>query len=124
MKLRINSDGSMEFDVDSLVDAVALAQAARGTAPVQQQIIEQESDRPTQLGNNFTRSHPGAADMNDVSYKTWVFLVDNDNEVGVHLSAVGRHFGITPSAAQARCTKLMHLGHAKRVRTGYYRALS
>ena len=109
MKVRINPDGSMEFDVDNVADAVALVGMATPRRKTSRRRRAPRADKATEL--------------NEIQLKTWSYLVDNDTETGVHLSDIARHLGIKKDNACWWCQTLLKAGYAQRVSRGYYRAL-
>lgn len=136
MKFSIKPDGTFEFDDVTAAEAVELARQAKApVAPAppprstMREVVElittpliEAAERPNSV--QYASTIPGTASMSDIWYKTWVFLVDNDHDRGVAVSAVSRHFGCSDSAAHSRLMKLVKNGYAKRVSRGFYRALS
>lgn len=113
MKVRINADGSMEFDVDNVADAAAVIRLATNKV----EGIDAE-DPVIQVA-----PRRNAAELNAAQFKVWSYLVDNDSEIGVHIAAVARHVGIKKDNSSWWCQTLVRMGYAKRVSRGYYRAL-
>ena len=123
MKFSIKPDGTFEFDDVTAAEAVELARQAK--APVAPAPVKvPPAPRPEPVRAEYASTIPGTASMTDIWYKTWVFLVDNDHDRGVSVSAISRHFGCSDSAAHSRLMKLVKNGYAKRVSRGFYRALS
>lgn len=111
MKVRINKDGSMEFDVNNVEEAAALVRIAAGAA------------EPAAAKEKKTKPAKNAPELNEIQFKTWSYLVDNDSDTGVHISAIARHLGIKKDNACWWCQTLLQKGYAMRVSRGYYRAL-
>lgn len=116
MKVHINSDGTVELDVvdgesHAAIELIDALQARRRTS--------------IQLADEVRESRAGeTANLTASLYRTWEFLVNNDNPDGVHISAVARAFACGNIAATDRLKALLKQGNAKRVRRGYYRATS
>lgn len=123
MKFSIKPDGTFEFDDVTTAEALELARQAK-TPVVPTPVKIPPPSRPDLVRAEYASTIPGTAHMSDIWYKTWVFLVDNDNDRGVAVSAISRHFGCSDSAAHSRVMKLVKNGFAKRVSRGFYRALS
>lgn len=126
MKVRINPDGSMEFDVDSVEDAAALVRVATGrrrgrsSRAVSKETPTAKLPLEVPLKVEDNRNNP---ELNTMQFKVWSYLVDNDSDNGVHIAAVARHIGIKKDNASWWCQTLVKLGYAKRVLRGYYRPL-
>lgn len=107
MKVRINADGSMEFDVDSVADAAAVIRLATN---------KDEPEPEVEPGRN-------APELNTTQFAVWSYLIDNDCETGIHIAAIGRAMGIKKDNSSWWCQTLLRMGYAKRISRGYYRAL-
>lgn len=107
MKLHVNKDGSFDLDLNGTDD---LNKAAKFIREIQNTPSPQDS------------SHDGGNDLNGLQYAAWTWLIENDNEHGVHFTAMARAMRITEKAASQRCTRLMNMGYAERVGAGKYRA--
>jgi DNA-binding MarR family transcriptional regulator len=66
----------------------------------------------------------GSSNLNQIQYRTWEYLCENDNNEGIHVSQLAKAFGLTRAAANSRLLVIEKLGYAKRVHKGYYRALT
>jgi len=66
----------------------------------------------------------GTKELNEIQYRTWSYLCDNDVAGGVHVSQVAHAFGINNMAANSRLLTLHKAGYAERTAKGYYRALT
>jgi len=106
MKLHVNKDGSFDLDLDAKED---LGKAAK--------LIREIQNIPTQE----TRDE-GGRDLNGVQYAAWTWLIENDQDRGVHYTAMARDMSLTEKAASQRIMTLVRLGYAERVGSGTYRA--
>jgi hypothetical protein len=62
--------------------------------------------------------------LNDCQSETYDWLVSNDIESGIHISALARELGISKEAASNRLQRLSEMGFARRVGGGKYRAVT
>lgn len=135
MKISISTNTGITFEVAG-DDAETVEAAVRAVARVivrEQRVTELRhragtKPRPTVVGSMDNHPRPagvftGTQALNAIQFETWKFLLDNDTETGVHLSAVARALSITDGAAGSRCSTLVKRGYASRVREGYYRAI-
>lgn len=102
MKIKANADGSFEFEVDNIEEGVALHKKLTASTE------NRDSEK---------------VDLNTVQNELYYFLVDNDCEAGITISAVSHHFEISYKSANQRLIKLTNMGHLKRVGAGRYRAI-
>lgn len=107
MKVQLNDDGSMEFDVQCEDDIILL-----------KKITEKKDEKQIRKDD---LNAVGA--MNKWEYETYCYLVDHDCEEGVAIDAMHRALDITNGAAYTRCATLVKRGHAKRVGRGRYKAI-
>lgn len=101
MKVHVNTDGTLDFDVQTADDIKLLREATT---------------------NGHSTEPPMTVALNEIQYEAWTFLVENDNEFGVHFLRYAEAKGISEKAAQQRLRTLMEMGYAKRVARGKYRA--
>lgn len=101
MKVHVNPDGTMDFDVQSADDIKLLREATT---------------------NGHNAEAPKTMALNEIQYEAWTFLVENDNEFGVHFMRYAEAKEITDKAAHYRLKTLVNMGYAKRVARGKYRA--
>ena len=113
MKVRVNPDGSMEFDVNDVSEISALVSSGF------------LSGIPTgqQNHNGEPRRRANDSPLNPMQYKTWSYLVDNEAPSGIHIGEIARHLGVKRDNASWWCQTLTHAGLAERVTRGYYRAV-
>lgn len=107
MKVHVNKDGSFELDLNNGDD---LSKAAK--------FIREIQAVPPQQG----KQNEGGTDLNALQYESWTWLIENDNEYGVHFTAMARTMRITEKAASQRLARLATMGYAERVGAGKYRA--
>jgi len=126
VKITFNTDDTVSIDVwpsDDLERLLAVAKLFRQSKPVKK---PPRFEQP--VGTLDFSARPGAVfnntqHLNSLQYETWSFLVDNDCQNGIHVNAVARHLGISDSAASTRLRRLVSMGYAVRLSTGYYRPL-
>ena len=121
MKVTVNVDG-IEVSIDIV----------NGEAESAIKFIDALRDRESRKKASQQRAETtiaaqtkvGCGNLNQIQYRTWEFLCENDCSAGIHVSAVARGFGISSPAANTRLIVLEKTGYAKRVQRGYYRALT
>lgn len=142
MKVTINLDGSVSFEVDSAADALALAKAIQNGASAlvekpkpktvaeatktadplwdeAKKPVKSKSKRPSKELLDMAR----AAGMTVASYVVWEFLVSReDDRRGVSIGEIAHHFHITNAAAGQRLVSLRKDGFCVRVGSGRYKA--
>jgi DNA-binding MarR family transcriptional regulator len=118
VSIKVNPDGS--FEVNSVEEAVQLSAIIKGTQPTEKQL---ETARLRSQSMTQAAEKVEGTPLNRLQYRTWEYLVENDNPEGTHVSQVGRSFGISRTTANTRLLVLERMGYAKRVAKGYYRAL-
>jgi hypothetical protein len=112
MKVTLNPDGSLDFDVDTVEEAVALARTIQhngnGSAPATKKI----------------RSAPvPQSEMIPVSpqlLSTWQYLVDHGSSSGTAATEVAAGQGLKLPTATYRLNHLIKAGLAHRVSPGFY----
>lgn len=110
--------GEVSFDVDTIDDAVALAQRIK-IEPSPSREGEEPPDGELSACDSYA-----TAELTGAQYEAWAYLVANENLVhGVTISAVARHLKVNNSTAGARLAKLVSMGYAERVSMGRYRPL-
>ena len=124
MRIEVLPDGTLSIDVPPTESA---SQVAGIIKELRGQSVEARTAAPSVKLVRQHRSLPAAqkapAELNDLQYATWEFLVDNDTPGGVHLTAVARGLGISDTAAGCRLRRLQMMGYTSRVSVGRYRAL-
>ena len=117
MSIKVNPDGS--FEVSSVEEAIQLSASIKGeVADKKKKSFKLRSESLTQAAEKVE-----GTPLNRLQYRTWEYLVENDNADGTHVSQVARSFGVSRTTANTRLLTLEKLGYAKRVAKGYYRAL-
>lgn len=119
MKVTINSDGEVTLDITNGDGQAALdlIHALQGD------VKRQKSAEERREVHRQAAAKVDGSPLNVLQYRTWEYLCGNDCNDGIHVSSVGKAFGITNSAANTRLVALTNLGYAKRVHRGYYRAI-
>ena len=108
MKIRIMPSGEIHMDTNGAPPA----EVAGVILSIQRELrrdTKPPAKRPPSLSGNLAA--------------TYDYLIDNDSELGIHLSAVAENFGITSGAAGQRIHKLIRHGLAERVSSGVYRGV-
>ena len=122
MKITITTEsGDVTLDVEG--DEIAEAAELIASLAPQKEVQHNEIEKVDL--DNFPMD--AAASLTTTMFQTWQFIVAHDNPNGVHISAVGRHFGLTNGAAGSRLEKLLQLGYVTKVRgnrSGRYRAIT
>lgn len=152
MKVTLNTDGTVAFDVATAAEAIALARALQNgahVAPQAEVVSDVELDEDDEdaaeavdtamreLGGrvvavecakrpddaSIKRAAAKAAGLSIQHYVVWEYLVDKDgSRGGVSVDQVMRKFHISRSAANQRLMILEKKGFATRVGRGQYRA--
>ena len=118
MEVKLNAQGEVVINVTNGESGAALELLKALRA-------EQEGKKVSEIrSKSMTEAAEKYGKLNGVQYRTWEYLVANDNPEGIHVSQVARAFGVSNAAANTRCLTLEKLGYAKRVHKGYYRALT
>lgn len=107
MKITMSPTGEITIDTNGSTPA----EVAGTILAVQQELRKQleQAERPVSL--------------NDCQGATYDWMVEHDCEAGIHISSLGKAFGITTSAAGHRMTGLVRDGFVRNVGTGRYRAV-
>jgi hypothetical protein len=139
MKVTINADGSVSFEVGSAAEALALAREFQnGAKPVfkEPKPVEDSPNDPAELpvkkkdritqkkrhSDTELLATARAAGLTVASYVVWEFLVNHEDRRGVSISEIARQFRLTNAAAGQRLLVLVKAGYAERVKVGHYRA--
>lgn len=110
MKVILNLDGSVEFDVDTVEEAVALARTIRngnGSSPA-----STPKKRPAPQGD------APPSPLSPQLLATWQYLVDHPS--GVTIPEIAQEYGLKSAAANYRLASLAKLGLAHRIKAGVY----
>lgn len=124
MEIKVNAEGEVVINVvngetDRAIDLIrALQGEARGKK------INERRSESMKLAAQKVDTGLGSGKLNQIQYRTWEYLCENDCSDGIHISGVARAFGVPNTTANSRVLVLEKLGYAKRVRKGYYRALT
>jgi hypothetical protein len=115
MKVTVNALGevALEFSNGDGKAALEFVHSLQADARKAAQATERESTGVRQ---------PGTGGLNALQYSTWEYLVTNDCESGVTVSAMAHDKGISVKASSQRMMTLANLGYARKVGTGKYRA--
>jgi hypothetical protein len=109
MRVRVEADGSMEFEISSDGDAAAAAELVRR--------LRDSAD----AGTAPTPAARNAAAMTPAQSATYSLLRRYPD--GCHYTAAAAELGLSDAAANSRLWYLSQLGYAERIRGGVYRAL-
>lgn len=107
MKITISPTGEIQMDTNGSTPA----EVAGTILSIQRELRKADEVKPL-----------APVMLGTVMAETWDFLVEHDNPRGVHVQAVGQHFGISKETAGQRLIQLVNEGHAVRVSVGRYRA--
>lgn len=124
MEVRVNKDGEVILNIangDGQA-AIDLIRALQGEAAATAKLKKHSEERSASLKEASIKT--GTGNLNQLQYRTWEYLTDNDCIDGIHVSQLAHAFGITTAAANTRVMTLHKLGYAKRIRKGYYKALT
>jgi Fic family protein len=120
MEIRVNAEGEVILNVtNGEVDkAMELIHALQADARRKERTVTHSATMKA------ANTKVGDSNLNQIQYRTWEFLCENDNNEGIHVSQIAKAFGLTRAAANSRLLVIEKLGYAKRVHKGYYRALT
>jgi hypothetical protein len=120
MEIKVSADGEITLNVTNgeTDKAVDLIRALRCDA----QRAKTSANRSKSMAEAAQKVDD--SELNQLQYRTWEFLCENDNPDGVHVSQLAKAFGLNRAAANTRLVVLTNMGYAKRVHKGYYRALT
>jgi len=120
MEIRVSQDGEVVLNVDNGETERAL----HFVRALQKEAKEKKvSETRSQSHREANVKGEQYGELNQLQYRTWEYLTENDNPDGIHISQIARAFGISVAAANTRAITLHKLGYAKRIHKGYYRAL-
>lgn len=102
MKVHVNTDGSMDFDVQCESDLALLRKAT--------------------AKENGKAENSTVASLNVLQYETWSWLVEHDNEQGVHYMTYAREKNMNESTANNRLARLVRMNAAEALGGGRFRA--
>jgi DNA-binding MarR family transcriptional regulator len=115
--------GEITIEVDNddeISQAVGVIRELNGDAKA----IRQAKNRQDSMKEAAIKIDTGTGELNQIQYRTWQYLVDNDAAGGIHVSQLAHAFGITNGSANGRLTALLKMGYASREAKGYYKAVT
>ncbi len=104
MKVRVEADGSMEFDITGNGDAAAAVELVRRLRAA--------------AGAPVLRD---AASLTPLLLETWEVV--SAHPEGCHHRVVAEYLSLTMSAANSRCQELLKKGFAERIGAGVYKPM-
>lgn len=108
MKVRVEADGSMEFEITGTGDAAAAVE-----------LVRRLRDAAPPAASVSPKGHLFAAALTPKQADTyWILAAHPD---GCHYGIVAERLGLTSASANSRCQYLLELGYATRIRGGVYR---
>jgi DNA-binding MarR family transcriptional regulator len=117
MHITISPTGEIHMDTNGSSPAEVAGTILSIQRELRQQ-AEAEAAKAATSGNAIPLT------LNDCQSQTYDWLVSNDVDSGIHISAVARQFGISKDAASNRLQRLSEMGFARRVGGGKYRAVT
>jgi hypothetical protein len=120
MEIKVSADGEVTLNVtngetDKAIDLIRALQYEAQRKQVSARRSKSMKDAAVKVDDT---------NLNQLQYRTWEFLCENDTAEGVHVSQLAKAFGLNRAAANTRLVVLTNMGYAKRVHKGYYRALT
>lgn len=138
MKVTLNTDGTVAFEVATAAEAIALARELQHGTAVEEVAVEADSpvESETVVLPEMTRRRGAIKRYEETLvkasesvgltvpyYLVWDFLLQHETtRGGVSATQIARAFRISQAAASQRLCMLHKEGYAERVSTGRYRA--